>query len=112
MRVVDGGDQLPDVGLHLDRAPGRTVEQIADLVLVRLGGPEAGHRELGAEPRALEEAAADVEDRAVAAVGLELGYRVPHHARYAARTVSEPELEVLAALAAATHLDLPHEQWL
>ena len=91
--------------------PRRAVEQVVEVVLVRLGRPQRAHRELGAVARVHGVAAVDRHGRAGLAHRHELGHVLADQRDDGARAVAERQPQVLA-VAVRAQLALAHEQHL
>ena len=109
VRVLDLGDQVAQRLLHVADRPRRAVEQVVEVVLVRLGRAQRAHRQLGAVARVHRVAPGDRHRRARLAHRRELGHVLADQRDDGARAVAERQPQVLA-VAVRAQLALAHEQ--
>ncbi len=110
MRVLDGGDELAQVGLHAVRVARRPVEQVVELELVILGRAQGAHGQLGAVARMDAEAPGHAHVGARVAAARPLGDVLPDHRRDGARAVAQDQPQELAAVSPGAALTLADEQ--
>ena len=110
VRLLDRGDQLANLALHLlDRAH-RAVEQIVERKSSGLGRLQATQVDLRAEARMDRVAAAHAHRRAGAGQLLDLRELLPDHARERSRAIAQLQAQVVAAVAALAALGLANQQ--
>ena len=110
--MLDGRQQLAQIGLHLLGRPAGSVDQLARLVLAVDRAPERGDRQLRAEPRVHHVSGAHVDDVARRAQLARLGDTVPDDRRHAPGAVADHQLQVLPAVAPALQLEVADQHHL
>ena len=111
MRLLDRGDQLAHLALHLLDAARRAVEQIIEVEKVPgSAGCQAAQVDLRTEARMDRVAAAHAHRRARAGELLDLGELLPDHAGQRSRAVAQLQAQVVAAVATLASLGLAHQQ--
>jgi hypothetical protein len=110
VRLLDRGDQLADLPLHLLDAACRAIEQIIHGKGSGLGRLQATQIDLRTEARVDGIAAAHPHGRPGAGQLLDLGELLPDHACERPRAVAQRQAQVLAAVAALAALGLAHQQ--
>src|SRR6201995_6180265 len=112
MTVLDGGDQLPQIRLHLLGRAWWTVEQLVGLELAVERRTDGVDGKLRSEARVDCVASADVHHMAGAAHLARLGKLIPDQRRHRSGAVAQQGLEVFAAVAMRAELGLTDEQCL
>jgi hypothetical protein len=112
VRVLHGGEQLAEVGLHVVDAARRAVVQLGRVVGAVERRAQLQDRDLRAPALVHLVAPDDVYGRARAAELQRLGDVVPDHGRHAAGAVAEDQLEELATVAALAPVGLPDQEHL
>ena len=110
VRVLDGAEDLAQVGLHLVGRARRPVAQAVQVDLLGLRGAQPPHRELRPVAR-MHAVGALHADRGAGLADLEhRGHVVHDQRRHRAGAIGQPELQVLAALALRANLTVTHEE--
>ena len=110
VRVLHGGDQLAQVGLHLVGRRGGPSSRSARSNVPGSAGPSGADRDLRAPALVDLVAPDDVHRRARAAELAHCGDVVPDHRRDAAGAVAEDQLEELAAVAPLAPVGLADQE--
>ena len=110
MRIAHGGDQVAQLALHRRGAARRAVDQVGQIEAALGRAAQRAHGDLRAVARVVVEAADDAHRHVRAHVRLQLAHAVPDHRADHAAAIPEVELEELAAVTLAAHLDAPHQQ--
>ena len=112
MWVLDGGDELAQVGLHLLEIADRAVDELASRVFVGRRRPQAVDVELRAVTGVDRELAGRVDNVTGPAQLAGLGHVFAHDGRHAPGAVPQPQAEEFAALSADPRLGFAYQQGL
>src|ERR1039458_10224770 len=110
MMVLDGGDQLPQVALHLLGVAYRPVDQVIADVFVQLGGANAADHQLRAEANMHGVAGAEVDHAPGAAQLLGLLNAIGHDRGHAAGPIAHRQAQELTSVAAPMAARIANQQ--
>ncbi len=110
--LLDRGDELAQVGLHLVGGARRAVEELGRVERARVGVAQAEQVDLRAVARMDAEAAADVDRRACRAERARSLDVVPDHGDHGPGAVGQRQAQVLAAVALGARLGAADQEHL